>query len=144
MIPERIIFVSRSIAVRAKEEYIERHDRVCAQLHFNIYKEIRVKLKHKHWYEHAPLSVETSHDVEVTTLWNQKCKRVRTVTNTEPDFTFMLLRIVIDFFLINQPDALIIQNLFCYKTLPCFGHPLCPSSGVFHCTFVTGKFHAGF
>jgi hypothetical protein len=32
-------------------------------------------------------------------------------------FTFMLPRIVIDFFLNNQPDALIIQILFCYKTL---------------------------
>jgi len=29
----------------------------------------------------------------------------------------MLPGIIIDFFLNNQPDALIIQNLFCYKTL---------------------------
>jgi hypothetical protein len=29
----------------------------------------------------------------------------------------MLSRIVIDSFLNNQPDALIIQTLFCYKTL---------------------------
>ena len=28
----------------AKEQYIKRHDRVCAELHFNIYKEIGVKL----------------------------------------------------------------------------------------------------
>jgi hypothetical protein len=60
--------------ILAKEQYIERHDRVCAQLHFNICKEIMVKLKNEHWYEHAPLLVETSHDGEVTTLWNQKCK----------------------------------------------------------------------
>jgi len=26
----------------------------------------------------------------------------------------------------------------------CFGHLFCPSSGVFYCTFGTGKFHAGF
>jgi hypothetical protein len=25
-----------------------------------------------------------------------------------------------------------------------FGHLLCPLSGVFYCTFGTGKFHAGF
>jgi len=25
----------------------------------------------------------------------------------------------------------------------CFGHLLCQSSGVFYCTFGTGKFHAG-
>ena len=33
------------------------------------------------------------------------------------NFTFMLSCIVIDFFLNNQKDALIIQILFCYKTL---------------------------
>ena len=33
------------------------------------------------------------------------------------NFTFMLPCIVIEFFLNNQPDALIIQILFCYKTL---------------------------
>jgi hypothetical protein len=32
-------------------------------------------------------------------------------------FTFILLCIIIDFFLNNQPDALIIPILFCYKTL---------------------------
>jgi hypothetical protein len=37
-------------------------------------------------------------------------------------------------FLNNEPDALITQ---------CFGHLLCPLSGVFHCTFGTGKFYAG-
>ena len=47
------------------------------------------------------------------------------------------------FILNNQQDALIIPNLFCYKTT-CFGHLLCPSSGVFYCTLGTGQFHAGF
>jgi len=38
------------------------------------------------------------------------------------NFTFMLLCIIIDFFLNNQPDALIIQILFCYKTLHVSGN----------------------
>jgi hypothetical protein len=33
------------------------------------------------------------------------------------NFTFMLPCIIIDFFLNNQPDTLIIPILFCYKTL---------------------------
>jgi hypothetical protein len=37
-------------------------------------------------------------------------------------FTFMLPCIVIDFFLNNQPDALIIKILFCYKTLHVSGN----------------------
>ena len=37
------------------------------------------------------------------------------------NFTFMLPCIVIDFFLNNQPDALIIPILSCYKTLHVMG-----------------------
>ena len=58
-------------------------------------------------------------------------------------FTFMLPCIVIDSFLNNQPDALIIQ-IYSVIKLYMFGHLLCPSSGVFYCTFGTCKFHAGF
>ena len=38
------------------------------------------------------------------------------------NFTFMLPYIVIDLFLNNQPDALIIQTLFCYKGLHVSGN----------------------
>jgi len=40
--------------VLEKEHYMKRHDRVCAQLHFNICKELGVKLENKHWYDHVP------------------------------------------------------------------------------------------
>ena len=45
---------------------------VCAQLHFNIRKEIQVKLDNKQWYDHVPKIVETSHVRKVTILWNQQ------------------------------------------------------------------------
>jgi len=48
------------------------HDRVCAQLHFDIHKEIGVKLDNEHWYDHVSKSVTTSHEDKVTKLWNQK------------------------------------------------------------------------
>jgi len=48
--------------------------RVCAQLHFNISKEIGVKLEHKHRYDPVTKSVETSHEGKVTVLWDQKCE----------------------------------------------------------------------
>jgi hypothetical protein len=44
----------------AKEHYIKRHDRVCAQLHFNICKETVWKAGREHWYEHIPKFAETS------------------------------------------------------------------------------------
>ena len=60
----------------AKEQYIKRHDKVYAQLHFNIRKEMGVKLDNEHWYGHLPKSVETSHSVTVNLLWNQQCELI--------------------------------------------------------------------
>ena len=42
-----------------------------------------------------------------------------------------------------RPVAGHLYLLFCHKTT-CFGHLLCRLSGVFYCTFGTGKFHSGF
>jgi hypothetical protein len=51
------------------------------------------------------------------TKWIQLALDIMFVTLISINFTFMLSCIVIDFFLNNQPDTLIIPNLFCYKTL---------------------------
>jgi len=64
--------------------FIKRHDRVCAQLHFNIYKETEVQLDKKHWYEHVSKSVETVQGGKVTTLWNQQIQTDRTIPNNKP------------------------------------------------------------
>jgi hypothetical protein len=56
--------------ILAKEQYIKRHNRVGAQLHFNICKETGVQLDKKCWYEHLPQSVEKSQGGKVTILWN--------------------------------------------------------------------------
>jgi len=63
----------------------KRHDRVCAQLHFNICKETGVQLDKRHWYEHVPKSVQTSQGGKVTILWNQQVQADRTIPNNKPD-----------------------------------------------------------
>jgi hypothetical protein len=68
----------------AKEQYIKRHDRVCAQLHFNICNELGVKLDSELWYEHVPKSVETSQVGKVIILWNQQVQTDRTIPNNKP------------------------------------------------------------
>jgi len=69
----------------AKEQYIKRHDKVCAQLHFSICKETGIQLDKKHWYEHVPKSVEASQGGKVTILWNQQGQTDRTIPNNKPD-----------------------------------------------------------
>jgi hypothetical protein len=57
--------------------------RVCAQLHFNIRKELGVKLDSELCYEHLPKSVETSQVGTVTILWNQQVQTNRTIPNNK-------------------------------------------------------------
>ena len=68
-----------------KEEYVERHDKLSAQIHFNIWKEIGVQLDKKHWYEHVPNTVVTNQGGKVTILWNQQVQTDRTIPNNKPD-----------------------------------------------------------
>jgi hypothetical protein len=82
---ETIDHIISACPILTKEQYIKRHDRVSAQLHFNICKETGVQLDKKHWYEHAPKSVETSRGGKVTILWNQQVQTDRTIPNNKPD-----------------------------------------------------------
>jgi len=50
--------------------------------------------------------------------------------------------IVTNFVLMKPKDALVFPSLFLSRNSTCFGQSLCPSSGVFHCTFGTGICHA--
>jgi len=64
---ETIHHIISAYPILAEEQYIKRHDRVCAQLHFNICKETGEQLDKKH----VPKSAETSQAGKVTILWNQ-------------------------------------------------------------------------
>jgi len=69
---ETLEHVILTCPILATEQYIKRHDRVCAEVHFNLCKEIGVKLHHKHWYENVPKLIETGLEVKVTIVWNQQ------------------------------------------------------------------------
>jgi len=64
---------------------------VCAYLHFDICKDIVVKLDSKHLYDHVPKSIETSHEGKVTTLWNQPVQTDRTIPNNKPTELFLTI-----------------------------------------------------
>jgi hypothetical protein len=68
---ETVEHIISACPILAKEQRIMRHDRVCVQLHFNICKEIGVKLNDEHWYDHVSKTVKTSRESKVNILWNQ-------------------------------------------------------------------------
>jgi len=107
---ETIYHIISACPKLAKEQYIKRHDRVCAQLHFNICKETRVQLDKKHWYEHVPKSVETSQGGKVTILWDQLVQ------------TIIIIIIIINliyciFKIIDYPESVIILPSSCRQVL---------------------------
>jgi hypothetical protein len=57
---------------------------VCAQLCFNICKELGIKLDSELWYKHVPKSGETSQVGKVTILWNQQVQTDRTIPSNKP------------------------------------------------------------
>jgi hypothetical protein len=82
---ETIDQIISACPILAKEQYVKRHDKVSAQIHFNICKEIWVQVDKKHWYEHIPNSVVTNQGGKVTILWNQQVQTDRTIPSNKTD-----------------------------------------------------------
>jgi hypothetical protein len=68
-----------------KRTVCKRHDRVSAQMSFNICNESGLQLDKQHWYEHVPKSVETSRGGKVNILWNQQVQTDRTFLIDKPE-----------------------------------------------------------
>jgi len=68
--------------VLAKEKYT-----VWAELHFNMCREMGVKLDNERRYEHAPKLLETGHESKVTILWKKQVQTDRTFRKNKPDIT---------------------------------------------------------
>ena len=82
---ETIDHIISACPILTKEEYVKRHDKVSAQIHFNICKEKEVQLDKKHWYENVPNSVVTNQGCKVTLLWNQQVQTDRTIPNNKTE-----------------------------------------------------------
>ena len=66
----------------AKKEYLMRHDKVCAYLHYSICKALGTETTDK-WYTHIPKPV--CEEGDITVLWNQAVHTDREVTANRPD-----------------------------------------------------------
>ena len=65
-----------------KTEYIHRHNKAAAHMHWAICKEFGIEVKER-WYEHEPKTV-TEND-SVTILWDMPIHIDRTITARRPD-----------------------------------------------------------
>jgi hypothetical protein len=59
--------------------------RACAELHFNICKEIRVQSDNEQRYDGVPKLVETGHDGTVTIVWGQQVQTDTTIADNKPN-----------------------------------------------------------
>ena len=82
---ETVEHITSAYPIFVKKQYTKGHDRMCAELHFNMYKEVGIKLENKHQYDHVPKSVETSHEDKVNILWHQQVRTDRTIPNSKLD-----------------------------------------------------------
>ena len=67
--------------VSAKTEYISRHDKAAAYLHWNICQDHDIEVIDK-WYKHKPESV--THN-KITIMWDMPVNTDRTITANRPD-----------------------------------------------------------
>jgi hypothetical protein len=82
---ETIDHIISAFSTVVKEQHVKRHEKVSAQIHFNVCKEIGVQLDRKLWYVHIPKSLVTNHGDKVTILWNQQVQTDRTIPNNKTD-----------------------------------------------------------
>ena len=66
----------------AKTEYIHRHNKAAAHMHWKIRKEFDIEVKER-WYEHEPKTV--SENDSVTTLWDMLIHTDGTIAANRPD-----------------------------------------------------------
>lgn len=80
---ETIKHIMTACPILAKKEYIQRHNKVCACLHFNICRHYGIETVATNWYTHSPESVVNAKDVVV--LWDSQVHTDRTVLANKPD-----------------------------------------------------------
>ena len=81
---ETVDHIVSGCEVLAKTEYISRHDKAAAYLHWNICQVHDIEIIDK-WYEHKPESVTHNKDSKITIMWDMPVNTDRTITSNRPD-----------------------------------------------------------
>ncbi|XP_015767934.1 PREDICTED: uncharacterized protein LOC107346646 [Acropora digitifera] len=81
---ETVDHIVSGCEVLAKTQYIYRHDKAAAYLHWNICQDHDIEVTDK-WYEHKPESVTHNKDSKITIMWDMPINTDRTITANRPD-----------------------------------------------------------
>ena len=83
---ETVEHIVSGCEVSGKTEYIYRHDKAAACLHWNICQDHDIEVIDK-WYEHKPdlESVTHNKDSKITIMWDMPVNTDRTITANRPD-----------------------------------------------------------
>ncbi|KAI5751771.1 hypothetical protein M8J77_010707 [Diaphorina citri] len=81
--PETIDHILSACSQLAKHEYILRHNKICAYVHWCLCKKYKIPDTSTRWYEHEPKPVVTNE--EITIIYDQQIHTDRTVPANKPD-----------------------------------------------------------
>lgn len=79
---ETIYHVASGCPELAKNEYVKRHNQICAYIHWELCRDNKFKTP-KRWYQHVPSSVEDSQSV--TIIYDEQVHTDRTISANRPD-----------------------------------------------------------
>ena len=78
---DRIVYESEALA---KTEYISRHNKAAAYLHWSICKDHDIEIIDK-WYKHKPETLMNNKDNNITIMWDMPVHNDRTISKNRPE-----------------------------------------------------------
>lgn len=79
---ETVRHIISACPILAKTEYLERHNKVCQYLHYNVLKHYEFNINEK-WYEHKPQRIADNN--KVTVMWDTQIQTDRHIPGNKPD-----------------------------------------------------------
>ena len=80
---ETVTHIMAGCSVLAADQYLNRHNKVAAQLHLDICKHYGIKIKAENWYQHEPERVVEND--QATILWDSPINTDRQIACNKPD-----------------------------------------------------------
>ena len=82
-LPETVEHIMAGCQALAADKYLDRHNKVAAELHLDICKHYGIEVQAQHWYEHKPDRVMEND--QVTVLWDSQVHTDRHIPCNKPD-----------------------------------------------------------